>query len=112
MNQNRIATNHSATAADLPLPLSVYRRRRLMVLAGLVAIFGAFFAPQAADAFSGSHQVKLSYVTVHAGESLWQIAEKVSPNQDPRDFIANVMSANALTSSEVVAGQRLILPNQ
>lgn len=49
-------------------------------------------------------------VTVGAGESLWSIASEVSPQSDPREFIAEVLEFNELTSTDVFPGQQLAIP--
>ena len=106
----RSAATQTATQAVL-LPPHVYRRRRVMAVVALVgALAAGFFSTTTADATSTSVKPKLSYVTVYSGESMWQIAERVAPETDPRDFIDALMQANNLTSVNVNAGQRLILP--
>jgi hypothetical protein len=52
------------------------------------------------------------YVTVEAGQSLWEVAETVAPNADPRDVIAGIMKLNQLESADVLAGQQLAIPAQ
>lgn len=47
---------------------------------------------------------------VQAGESLWSLAERFSPNEDPRQFVFDVATINDLESSRVFPGQTLILP--
>jgi predicted Zn-dependent protease len=55
-------------------------------------------------------KTNFTYVTIHSGESLWQLAAKVAPNEDRRDWIAKVVDLNALTSADVAPGQRIALP--
>jgi hypothetical protein len=84
-------------------------RQATVVTVAVVAAIG-FFSGQAATA--GSDQVKahFNYVTIHSGENLWQLAAKIAPNEDRRDWIAKVVDLNALTSAEVTPGQRIALP--
>ena len=49
-------------------------------------------------------------VTVHPGETLWQIALQVAPKDDPRDTIDRIRDLNSLDTTVVQAGQRLIVP--
>ena len=49
-------------------------------------------------------------VTVHPGETLWQIALQVAPSDDPRDTIDRIRDLNSLDTTVVQAGQRLIVP--
>jgi LysM repeat protein len=53
---------------------------------------------------------QFTYVTVSAGESLWQLAEEIAPTADPRDVVADIVNLNQLSSEEVQPGQRLALP--
>lgn len=52
----------------------------------------------------------LESVTVHSGESLWQVAQQVAPNSDPREVIADIVRVNRLESAEIHPGQRLDIP--
>lgn len=103
-------TARRATVATAPN----YARRRFIVLATAVTAAAitalSAFTGQSAIATSETSKSEFTYVTVLAGQSLWQIAAKVAPNQDPRDFIAAVVSLNGLTSADVTPGQRIALP--
>lgn len=54
--------------------------------------------------------VAFEYVTVQAGQSLWQLAETIAPTADPRDVIADIVSLNGLPADAVEPGQRLAIP--
>jgi LysM repeat protein len=54
----------------------------------------------------------LSYVTVASGQSLWQLAEQLAPQADPREVIAEIVSLNQLGSAELQAGQQLAVPSE
>jgi LysM repeat protein len=49
-------------------------------------------------------------VQVHQGDSLWSIAARVAPQQDPRRVVDALRSANHLDSNTVRAGQQLHVP--
>ena len=51
-----------------------------------------------------------SYVSVAPGQSLWQVAETLAPEADPREVIADIMALNQLASSAVEPGQKLAIP--
>lgn len=51
----------------------------------------------------------LEYVTVNHGDSLWSLADQYSEG-DPRDWIAEVVTLNALDSSTLIPGQQIALP--
>ena len=47
---------------------------------------------------------------VHAGETLWGIAEHAYPGDDPREGVYRIRVANDLPGSTIVAGEELVLP--
>jgi hypothetical protein len=51
-----------------------------------------------------------TYVSVAPGQSLWQLAEDVAPQADPREVVADIVSLNNLSSGDVQPGQRLAIP--
>ena len=46
-------------------------------------------------------------VTVHAGDTLWSVAQQVAPNRDPRDVVDDLLRANHLTVVDLTPGQVL-----
>lgn len=94
-------------------PQPNYRLRRAvagLVLAFFIALIVVMFQLQGAQATSAKTTSNFKYVSVHAGESLWTLAEKYGHGADPRDWIDRVVSLNQLNSIEVSAGQRIALP--
>jgi nucleoid-associated protein YgaU len=87
------------------------RRRRLAVLlsAGLVA---AFWAGPVAEAFQGPAVTPAArrIVVVRAGDTLWSIAERLSPGEDPRPLVDAIARANHVDATTIVPGQTLIVP--
>jgi LysM repeat protein len=63
-----------------------------------------------ATATSTSSSTTFQYVTVEAGQSLWQLALEIAPSADPREVISDVVQLNQLSSADVQAGQRLAIP--
>ena len=84
-------------------------RQATVVTVAVVASIG-FFSGQAATAGSTAVKTNFDYVTIHSGESLWQLAGELAPNEDRRDWIAKVVDLNALTTADVTPGQRIALP--
>ena len=72
-------------------------------LGGLDAVAG-----QAASSSSAS----FTYVSIAPGQSLWQLAEQVAPNADPREVVADILALNGLKSADVQPGQELAIPPQ
>jgi hypothetical protein len=63
-----------------------------------------------ATATSTSSSTAFHYVTVEAGQSLWQLALEIAPSADPREVISDVVQLNQLSSADVQVGQRLAIP--
>lgn len=66
----------------------------------------------AANAGSEAGSESFRTVTVQAGESLWSIAERVAPQADPREVIADIEHLNALDGAAVAAGESIAIPAQ
>jgi hypothetical protein len=97
------------------LRLTTRGRAVLMFLAATPLVVGALvFALNGGGAtasLSGS-DASFQYVTVDAGETLWQVAEQIAPNADPRDVIQQLMQLNQLETADVFAGVELAIPPQ
>jgi len=50
------------------------------------------------------------FVTVQPGQTLWQIALRVAPRDDPRDTVDRIRTLNGLDTTAVLPGQRLVVP--
>jgi hypothetical protein len=96
--------------------LRLTRRGRavLIALASVPLVVGLIFMVNAggAAATGSGAQTHFDYVTVQAGQSLWSIAEKVAPNADPREVIADIVSLNQLEGGIVSPGERIAIPEQ
>jgi len=116
MNQMQSVTKIAEVAKRKNAPTkATYIRRRLMVL--FVLAFAVFAAvslatgqAQAVSAGQGSTQTSFTYVTVHSGDTLWSLADTYAGEQDPRDWIAGLVTLNALESNNLQPGQKLALP--
>lgn len=77
----------------------------------IAAVFFALNGGAASASLEGSG-ASFPYVTVDAGQSLWQVAQEIAPNADPRDVIEQIIQLNQLDSAEVFAGVQLAVPTQ
>ncbi len=96
--------------------LRLNRRGRLFVtmLALLSLAGGAFvFALSGGGAVAATEVPAATgnYVVVQPGQSLWRLAEQLAPHSDPRDYIAEVVALNRLSSTSIDAGTLLALPS-
>lgn len=109
----RVSPLRPSPLRPTPLRLTPRGRRFFTVLVSFPLVVGAFwFAMNGGGAIAtleGS-EAGFEYVTIQPGESLWQLAEQLAPQADPRDVIAEVMQLNQLDSADVFAGQELAIP--
>ena len=97
--------------ATVAAPLRITRRGRLALTAVVsLPVLAASILLASPGAQAGSEAGEPEVYTVLAGESLWDIAEAIAPNEDPRAVIDQIRSANGLSGAEVFPGDRLILP--
>jgi LysM repeat protein len=51
-----------------------------------------------------------SYV-VREGDTLWSIAQRVAPGEDPRPLVDAITVANGVDAGAIVPGQTLLVPS-
>jgi hypothetical protein len=98
-------------------PLRLTRRGRRVLRGGVVVLVlvlmtvaGLALARGARAADGPAPGVVIATHVVLPGETLWGIAQRVAPDDDPRDTVARIVEFNAMTSPGVQAGQRIALP--
>jgi len=52
----------------------------------------------------------LQQATVQAGDTLWSVAQRIAPDNDPREVVAQIRRINDLSTSGLQVGQQLLLP--
>jgi hypothetical protein len=87
-------------------------RKAIVVAIAAASVFGfgnaSFIGGAAANSESSSAQYE--YVTIAAGQTLWDLAEELAPNQNPQDWMQDLVNLNGLTSTDLQPGQRIALP--
>ncbi len=105
--------------APLPVRTSVKVARFVLFFSLVCTLLGFLFvnstaglSPAQANSEVGqtSSEGNFAYITVMSGETLWSIAQRYAPNQDPRDFIANLVALNNLNGTVLTPGMQLALP--
>jgi hypothetical protein len=86
------------------------RGRRVVALLALLPIFVAFLLIGTRAAQADASGPTTEVVKVEAGQSLWDVAVAIAPNEDPRSTIWTIKALNGLETSEVQAGQALTVP--
>lgn len=95
--------------AQAPMRLTVRGRRVVALLALLpIAIAMFFLGTRSAEAMDTAP--KTAIVKVEAGQTLWDVAVAVAPDEDPRATIWTIREMNHLQTSEILAGQALTVP--
>ena len=90
---------------QLTNPVRLVRAIVILVLAAALSLVGI-----SGSVATDSEPIQLTYITVSQGDSLWSLAEVHAGNADPRDWIAEVVIANALESVDLIPGQQIALP--
>lgn len=107
-------TVQDAERADGGPGVRLTRRGRLLVvllLAGLLlAAFSLGRAGSSQAASTVSPATPVVSTTVHVGETLWAVAQRVSPGSDPREVVALLRRLNHLGSVSLQVGQQLVVP--
>ncbi len=75
----------------------------------LVVLFSGRLSADAGTSMSDQGRAT-GVVVVQAGESLWQIAQAIAPQADPRETVTLLRELNGLGEAAVVPGQSIIVP--
>jgi len=76
-----------------------------------VLIFSLFLSVfYGAYTFLKENTVETTTITVQADDSLWAIAKRQLPEEDPRKVIVQIKELNGLSGSTIYRGQKLIVP--
>ena len=86
------------------------RGRRLVALLALLPIVAAFLLIGTRSAQAETAMPTTAIIKIEAGQTLWDVAVAIAPNEDPRATIWTIKALNGLQTSEVQAGQALVVP--
>ncbi|MCW2725313.1 MAG: LysM peptidoglycan-binding protein [Frankiales bacterium] len=94
-------------------PVRLTRRGRLVLLLVAVALLVVGFSVgRTASHAAGTAQAgpALTQTTVQPGDTLWSVALRIAPDNDPREVIDQIRRINHLEQAGLRAGQQLLLP--
>ena len=75
-------------------------------------VAGAWAGPMARALGDGREPIpaaRTSYV-VRGGDTLWSIAERVAPGEDPRPLVDAIVTENRVDAGALVPGSTLVIP--
>jgi hypothetical protein len=107
----------AAPALRLRMTARGRRALALLVAAPVLALGALAGGGVLGDALAGAvasasvETARFERITVLPGQSLWQIAEAVAPEADPRDVIAEIEMLNGIRGA-IQPGEQLAIPAQ
>ncbi len=94
-------------------PVRLTRRGRLLLLAVVLVVAFAAFTLLSGPAVSTdqTHHATQHTVVIAAGQTLWDIASRIAPGEDPRTVIGDIVDLNELPDAgSIRIGQKLFVP--
>lgn len=102
------------TRTGVRIPKEMDRRRRRLAATLSVALVAGVWAGPLGRIVAGDQGPALasrsSYV-VREGDTLWSIAQRVAPGEDPRPLVDAIVSVNGVDAGAIVPGQTLLVPS-
>ncbi len=101
------------TSTQTRSSIHLTRRGRLVLVLSLAGLLFAAFSvgrigTQASETTDAGPA--LVQTTVQPGETLWAVAHRIAPQNDPREVVEQIKRINDLPGSGLQAGQQLLLP--
>jgi Tfp pilus assembly protein FimV len=90
-----------------------YVRRRRTVAVVATALVAVLMSPLAAGAVrrgEPSAPAAQQVVVVQSGDTLWSIAQRVRPGDDPREVAAEIAATNGVQAGALTVGASLVVP--
>lgn len=106
--------SRSVRSAPVPVTMRLTRRGRALLVVLVMALTLVVFSLGRATSHAADSGAPITRPTtvVQSGETLWQVARRVAPREDPRVTIERILKLNDLAGAHLVrAGQQLILPS-
>ncbi len=88
-------------------------RRRRLTLTLVAALAAGLWVGPVAEALGRDETprpVSHSTYLVHPGDTLWSIARRVAPGEDPRSVVDAISEANRVEAGALVPGLVLVIP--
>jgi Tfp pilus assembly protein FimV len=87
------------------------RRRRVTLTVSLFLVAAAWAGPAVRALGSPETPARVSRTSyvVREGDTLWSIAQRLSPGSDPRQVVDLLSASNGVDASRLVPGQTLVV---
>lgn len=109
----RAAGRPAASTSGVPGRVRLTRRGRVAVVAGFLLVLGALaiaFGPTAVGTLEAGDPEPVRIVTVHPGDTLYDIAGSVAAPGHVNEMVAHIEQLNALSSPVIQPGQKIAIP--
>lgn len=107
----RIDASRSNDGAGRAHRMTLTARGRRAALLVVVVALGAILLAGRAAAADDSGPLRVQVYTVAAGDTLWQIASRVTtPGEDIRDVVIRLEQLNRMSSVDLRAGEQILIP--
>jgi Tfp pilus assembly protein FimV len=111
--ESDMAINGSMRIYAVQTPAARLKRMvSVVIVVAAVAILGPQAFASDSDAGPGSSDVaSVDFHTVVSGETLWSIAQSVTPQDgDVRDTVSQIQTLNAMSDSSLQVGAQILVP--
>ena len=107
----RAGTSRSSGDLDLSRRMRLTARGRRAVVLVAVLTLGVVLLAGRAAAADDSGPLPVEVYTVATGDTLWQIASRVTtPGEDIRDVVIRLEELNRMSSVDLRAGEQILVP--
>jgi nucleoid-associated protein YgaU len=109
---DRPLDTEQAFAHPDPMERTYVRRRRTVAVVA-IALIAVLLSPLAAGAVRREEApvpAAQQVVVVRSGDTLWSIAQRVRPGDDPRVVASLIASANGVDAGSLAVGTSLVVP--
>jgi len=107
-------TTFSTGCPRPPAGIRLTQRGRLLLVALVALLLLAVISVGRAGSQAATYVengATLEQTTVQPGETLWSVAQRIAPGNDPREVVAQIRVSNHLAGSGLQVGQQLLLPS-
>jgi LysM domain len=114
IGEHVMAASSSSSTPGFSSPPRLTRRGRLVLVLGVMTLLmlAGFTLGRSSSLAAGraTPTTPRQHVVVAPGETLWSVAVRIAPHDDPRLVVADIEALNHLSGAAVEPGQVLAVP--